>query len=310
MRYVSAEGVHAALDYAKLTARLGRAFRGEMEIPVRHHHPVATPDGPESMLLLMPAWRTGGKLGVKLVTFYPGNPARGLATIQGVYVVLDAATGTPELVMDGVALTLRRTACASALAASYLARADAAVMVMVGAGALAPHLVKAHAAARPIRRITIWNRHIERAATLADSLRGDGFAATASEDLEGAVRDADVISCATMSERPLVQGAWLKPGAHVDLVGGFKPTMREVDDETVRRARIFVDTRTGASSEAGDLVDPISRGIIGADAILADLFDLARGRGGRETAEEVTLFKSVGTAVEDLAAAEMVLEQV
>ena len=308
MRYIDAAGVNAALGYADLTERLREAFRSEMEIPPRHHHPIATP-GPESMLLLMPAWRTGGKLGVKLVTFFPGNPARGLATIQALYVVLDATTGAPELVIDGIALTLRRTACASALAASYLARDDAAVLVMVGAGALAPHLVRAHAATLPIRRITIWNRHGERAGALAESLRGEGYDATATADLERAVRDADVISCATMSEQPLVHGAWLKPGAHVDLVGGFKPTMREVDDETVRRARIFVDTRAGAGSEAGDLVDPISRGIIGEDAILADLFELVRGAGGRETAEEVTLFKSVGTAVEDLAAAEMVLEQ-
>ena len=310
MRYIDADGVHAALDYHALVERLRTAFQSELEIPLRHHHPIGTPEGPESMLLLMPAWRVGGTLGVKLVTFFPGNPTQGMATIQGLYIVFDAGTGTPQVVMDGVSLTLRRTACASALAASYLAREDAARLLMVGAGALAPHLIKAHAVIRPIREITIWNRHPGRAATLADQLCAEGRAARAGEDLEAAARDADIISCATMSEAPLVQGAWLKPGCHVDLVGGFKPTMREVDDEAVRRARIFVDTRAGAGAEAGDLVDPIARGVIGKDAILGDLFDLTGGAtAGRETPDEITLFKSVGTAIEDLAAAEMVLER-
>tara|TARA_B100001123_G_scaffold223133_1_gene251245 strand:- start:5697 stop:6629 length:933 start_codon:yes stop_codon:yes gene_type:complete len=309
MRYIGADGVHTALDYEPLIERLRNAFQDEVNTPSRHHHPITRSDGPDSMLLLMPAWRKGGKLGVKLVTFFPRNSDQGLATIQGLYVVFDETDGTPELVMDGVALTLRRTSCASALAASYLARKDASVLIMVGAGALAPHLIRAHCAVRPIKEILIWNRHIERALALAKSCQRDGLNATASDDLESAVRTGDIISCATMSEKPLVQGRWLKHGCHLDLVGSFKPSMREVDDEAVQRARIFVDTRNGAGTEAGDLVNPMKRGVIGPDAIIGDLFELTRNSPGRRTKNEITLFKSVGTAIEDLAAAEMVVER-
>lgn len=243
-------------------------------------------------------------LGVKVVSVYPGNAARGFASIFGTYLLMEGDTGRPLAVIDGQALTLWRTAAASALAASYLAREDSQRLVMLGAGALAPYLIRAHASIRPIREVLVWNRSLSRAGKLATSLAGEAFAISATEDLELAVRDADIVSCATLSSEPLVKGTWLKPGAHLDLVGGFTPRMRETDDEAIRRARVYVDTRSGALKEAGDIVQPIQSGVLKETGVVGDLFDLCRGSAsGRRAPREITLFKSVGSALEDLAAA-------
>jgi ornithine cyclodeaminase len=208
------------------------------------------------------------------------------------------------MAFDGRALTLWRTAAASALAAAFLARKDASHLLLVGAGALAPYLARAHANVRQIQKISIWNRTPARAEELAAFLRSEKFEAHAVRNLENAACEANIISCATLSNELLVRGAWLKAGAHLDLVGGFKPTMRETDDEAIKRAQVYVDTRAGALSEAGDVTDPIQRGILREQDIRGDLFDLCRGKiKGRETSDEITLFKSVGSAIEDLAAA-------
>jgi alanine dehydrogenase len=301
MRTIGGDDIARALTYPALVEALEAAFRGEIEVPVRHHHRIAQPAA-EATLLIMPAW-TEEFLGCKLVTVFPGNAELGRPSVDGTYLLMSGRTGEPLAVIDGRPLTAWRTAAASALAAKYLARPDAAHLLMIGAGALAPHLVRAHAAVRPIRRISLWNRTRQRAETLAFPLVWDGYEATVGEDLERLVRDADIVCCATLSKAPLIRGEWLKPGAHVDLVGSFRPDMREADDEVLQRARIFVDTRV-ALQEAGDLVDPIRRGVISAADIQGDLFDLCRGKiEGRAGADEITLFKSVGTAIEDFAAA-------
>lgn len=308
MRVVSADDLRRAFTFPTLIDTLRSAFQSEIEVPVRHHHVIERPGEPPATLLLMPAWTKGGAdgafAGVKVVSVYPGNSARGLASILGTYILMNGATGAPLAVIDGQALTLWRTAAASALAASYLARDDARRLVMVGAGALAPYLIEAHASVRPLTEILIWNRSAARAEHLAEELQSRAYAVAATRDIEAAVRDADIVSCATLSAEPLIKGEWLKPGAHLDLVGGFTPKRRECDDEAVRRARIFVDTRAGALKEAGDIVQPLAAGIIGEGDIAGDLFDLCRGAvSGRGSGEEITLFKSVGTALEDLAAA-------
>jgi alanine dehydrogenase len=209
--------------------------------------------------------------------------------------------------MDGTRLTAWRTAAASALAASFLARSDASRMVMVGAGALAPMLIKAHASVRPLTHVTLWNHNAGKAAALAASLSGSPFEITVADNLEAAVRAADIISCATLSSQPLVKGAWLKPGAHLDLVGAYNPAMRESDDDCLRRSAIYVDTRGGALKEAGDIVQPLADGVITKADVQGDLFDLCRGSVKPERQPgDITLFKSVGTAIEDLAAAMLV----
>jgi ornithine cyclodeaminase len=313
MRIISAAEIAAALSYPALVDALADAFRSDVTVPLRHHHPIPQVAGvPEAMLLLMPAWTPPGDgafVGTKLVSVYPGNGAKGLPSIYGSYVLCNGETGAPLAILDGTMLTVWRTACASALASRYLSRPDASHMVMVGAGALAPHLIRAHAAIRPIRHVTLWNRSREKANALAEGLGRTvpGVGIAVAGDLQAAVEEADIVTCATISSSPIVSGDWLKPGAHLDLVGGYTPAMREADDAAVTRASLFVDTRTGGLKEAGDIVDPIRRGVIGEADVKADLFDLTRGiHPGRGSAEEITLFKSVGTALEDLAAAMLV----
>jgi ornithine cyclodeaminase len=308
MRFVGAAEIDAALDYPALVEALRQAFASGIVAPVRHHHSIPRAAG-DATLLLMPAWQAGagGHLGVKVVSVFPGNTARQRPSVMGTYLLMDGDSGEPLAALDGQALTLWRTGAASALAATWLARKDATRMAMIGAGALAPKLIAAHAATLPIREVVIWNRTAGTARQLAAALNRPGLRVSASEDIESAVRDADIVSVATLSPQPLVRGAWLKPGAHLDLVGAFTPKMREADDEAVRRARVYVDTRGGATKEAGDIVQPLASGLLRETDIAGDLFELARGTGqGRRSAEEITLFKSVGSAIEDLAAAVLV----
>lgn len=318
MRVVTADEIEAVLGYPALVDGLEAAFRTGAIAPPRHHHAVKLSGGaPEATLLLMPAWtasapgaETAGRyLGVKAVTVFPGNGARAMPAVQGAYLLLSGETGAPLALMDAPRLTVWRTAAASALAARYLARSDAARLVVVGAGALAPYLVRAHASVRPIREVTIWNRTAAAAERLARDLSARGLPVAATTDLQAAVRAADIVSTATLSTSPLVLGAWLKPGAHLDCVGAFRPDMRETDDEAVRRARIWVDTRAGAKGEAGDILIPLRAGVIGESKIEGDLFEIAGGTAPLRTSDrEITMFKSVGASLEDLAAAVMVYE--
>ena len=304
LRVYSAAEVHAALPWAALADALERAFRaGSTEVPLRHAHRLA----PDGTLLLMPAW-SDAALGVKVVTVMPRAAARGAGTVAASYFLLDRETGVPRALLDGEALTLRRTAAASALAARRLLRPGAARLLLVGAGRLAPWMARAHVALNHgLTRIAVWARQAPAADDVVRQLRDEGLDAQVATDLEAAARAADLVCCATTSTVPLVRGAWLAPGTHLDLVGGFRPDMREVDDEAVARARVVVDTRSGALAEAGDLVQPIGRGVITAGHVRADLAELLGGTAVRTSAQDVTLFKSVGTALEDLAAAALVV---
>lgn len=314
MQIIGPEEVDRALGWDKLIGVLREAFRQGAVQPMRHHYPIERPNAENSTLLLMPAWSdfakaSKGYAGVKIITVSPGNGARNMPAVQGVYLLLDGETGVPLALIDGPRLTLWRTAAASALATSYLAREDADKLLVIGAGALAPFLARAHASIRPIREIRIWNRTAANAEKLAQALETDGFSAEAAPSLDEALAWADIVSCATISPTPLVKGELLKAGAHVDLVGAYLPTLRESDDAAVSRARLFVDVREGALKEAGDIIQPLRAGVIKESDILADLYALCRGeRSGRDSAEEITLFKSVGAAIEDLAGGIAVFE--
>jgi ornithine cyclodeaminase len=317
MRIFDGAAVDAALSYPALVDILEAAFAKGAIAPPRHHHAVALQGRPDATLLLMPAWEAsapgssfaGRYLGLKSVTVYPDNAVLGAPAVLGTYLLMSAETGATLAVMDATRLTAWRTAAASALASRYLSRPDAARLVMAGAGALAPFLVRAHASVRPIREVAVWNRSRPRAEALVAELVRAGLSAAVADDLAAAVAEADIVSTATLSSEPVLRGAWLKPGTHVDCVGAFKPTMRETDDEAVRRALIFVDTRAGAFAEAGDILQPLQAGAIGKEAVLGELAELCRGAvRGRTSAEEITLFKSVGASIEDLAAAVAVYE--
>ncbi|MFN0186698.1 MAG: ornithine cyclodeaminase family protein [Aquabacterium sp.] len=302
MRILDPAATRAALPLPALIDALRELFISGCEVPPRQVLNIgAGDDGLTS--LVMPAWVEGRCYGVKTVNVAPGNAARGLPGLYASYVLFDAVTGAPLALLDGGELTARRTVAASALAASYLARADARHLLVVGGGRLAALLPQAHRLVRPIDRVTVWARRPEQAAALATLWRGQGLEASACDDLGRALADADIVSCATMARQPLVPGALLAAGSHLDLMGGFTPQMREADDAAMHGARIVIDTDE-ALVKSGDLVDPLARGVIRRDDIHATLAQLCRGeRAGRQSASERTVFKSVGTALEDLAGA-------
>jgi ornithine cyclodeaminase len=305
---ISAPEIDAALTFPSLIDALGEAFKDKFLAPTRHHHVIARPDGAPATHLLMPAWTTTGDyIGVKIVNVFPDNGKLGLPAVMGTYVLQSGKTGETIAVLDGSRLTPWRTAAASGLATRYLARQDSRKLLIVGAGALAPFLARAHASQRNIQTVEIWNHRPEGARKAAEALNALGFRAKAAVDLQSAVGDADIISCATLSQAPLISGAWLKPGQHLDLVGAFNLSMREADDLALKRSRIFIDT-AAALSEGGDVALGLQGGAIRKSDIVADLAALVSGAPGRGAAEEITLFKSVGAAIEDLAAAILVYE--
>lgn len=308
--YVSAAELERLLDYPSLVDALAAGFAADWTVPVRHHYSIPMPGEPEQTLLLMPAWEAGQAIGMKLATITPGNGPRGLPAVNAVYLLVDGPTGQPRALIEGATLTVRRTAAASALAARYLVRTDASRMLMVGAGAVSRPLVEAHCAVRSIKRVQLWARDAKKRDAKVKELASLGLPVEPADNLEQSTREADLVSCATLSREPLIRGAWLKAGSHLDLVGAFTPEMRESDDGAVGRASLFCDTRAGALKEGGDLVIPLTAGLITEAAIKADLHDLTRGRHkGRVTADEITLFKSVGTAIEDFAAARLAMER-
>ena len=274
--------------------------------PERQVHPLTLPGGAEGSLLVMPAWRSGDVIGVKAVTYFPTNAGGATPTINAGYLLFEGRSGRLVAAMDGDELTVRRTAATSALAARYLARPDASRLLVVGTGQLAPSVALAHARSRDLAAVEIWGRNTGRAQATVDFLVAAGIPATVAGDLDAAVERADVVSCATGAAEPLIEGRRLRPGTHLDLIGSFRPDMREADDDAVRRAAVFVDTRAGAR-HAGDLARPIAAGVIDENHIRADLAELASGRHpGRTEPEQITLFKSAGFALADLAAARLV----
>ncbi len=310
MRIISASDLEEALDYPSLVERLRGLLRAAAASPLRQHYDLPDVGEGPATLLIMPGWLDRRFIGVKVVSVVPENASRGLPTVMGSYLMLDGRSGRPIALMDGPVLTRRRTAATSALAAKYLARPDSERLLMVGAGAMAPYLIEAHASVRPIASVLVWGRNEAKAKRLARRMSRSDLRVEATGDLEAAVRGADIVTCATLAQEPLVEGRWLPAGVHLDLVGGFTPAMRETDDEAMRRGRLFVDDRDSAISEAGDVVQPIADGVISAEDAAGDLGDLVRGlRDGRRYYDQVTIFKSVGTAIADLAAGYQALER-
>lgn len=318
MQNFDASATRAALSFETLIPALRARFAAGCEVPPRHVHELLHPlgevglDAAERRMtsLIMPAWMPGKFYGVKIVNIAPGNAHRGLPGLHGSYLLFDARTGVPLAHIDGDQITARRTAAASALAGSYLARADASHLLLVGAGRVARLLPAAYRVVRPIKQVTVWARRADAAQALARELQAEGWQASASTDLQAACAEAHIVSCATLSTEPLVRGAWLAPGSHLDLIGGFTPAMREADDACFQNARVFVDTEE-ALQKSGDLLVPMQHGVFRADDLRGTLTTLSKGVAtGRKSETERTVFKSVGTALEDLAAAVLVYERV
>jgi ornithine cyclodeaminase len=297
--------LHELASVADLIEPVRLAFLAGAAVPPRLHYDVGKKTG-EATLLLMPSWRAGDLVGVKVATVFASNQSRGVPSVNAQYLLLSGQTGEFLAALDGRALTLLRTAAVSALAANILAPRDAQTLLLVGTGALIPYLAQGHTAVRKYASIKVWGRDGRKAAASAEQLERYGLHARVAEDLESAVRSADVISCATMSEQPLVQGRWLKPKTHLDLVGGYRPAMREADDDCVRNAFVVTDTLT-ALDECGDLRTPIDGGALDASAVIP-LDRLLRDNPLQQTTRS-TVFKSVGVALADLAAAQWIVNR-
>ena len=310
MRIHDAAATAAALPYARLVPALQAMFARGCEVPPRHVHEVKKLGSDSNFFtsLIMPAWLPGRYYGIKTINFAPGNAQRGLPGLHATYLLYDGSTGMPLALLDGDVITARRTAAASALAARWLARVDARRLLVVGAGRVARELPFAMRAVRPIEQVHVWARSPASAQALAQAWRDEGLAAQAVTDLAAACAEADIVSCATLATEPVMRGAWLRPGTHLDLIGSFTPAMREADDDCFAGAALYVDTGE-ALNKSGELLGPMARGVFAAGDVRGTLAALVRQEAaGRADAHERTVFKSVGTALEDLAAAILVHE--
>ena len=309
MKVYDRENVASSLQYGILIEALRKAFSSKITAPERVQHTIKNKNGSDATLLLMPAWKIGEHIGIKIVSVFPENTTNNMNAVHANYFLMNANDGKPVAVMDGTELTLRRTACASALAADYLVNKNVDTLLMIGTGNLAPHMIKAHCVVRNYSRILIWGRNEEKAERLALSLNIKDKEILAKNDLKEALNVADVISCATLTQKPLIMGDWIKPGQHLDLVGAFTPDMAEADSKAIAKSKVVVDTYDGALSESGELINALKEGRINKEHILSDLRELVlEEKNIRKDSNDITLFKSVGTALEDLAAAELVVE--
>lgn len=297
----------------KLIEVLRSAFAHGCVLPPRHHHTVRVPGAPDATLLLMPSWQEKkgqeGYLGIKIVNVFPGNAEKALPGLTSCYLLFDSGTGAQLANIDGNVITARRTVAASALAASYLAREDSSELLVVGSGRVASLLPEAYLAIRKINKIRVWDINRDSATRLVEQLKCEGHAAEVVTDLEVSARSADIITCATLSTEPLIKGEWLQPGVHLDLIGAFTPKMRETDDRAIQRAEVYIDSDE-AFHEAGDLVQAIGSGAFAKEQCIATLPELCLGsKQGRVDEGQITLFKAVGTALSDLAAASLAYKE-
>ncbi len=303
---IDANFIEKNTNFPELISALKKGFfSNNIIVPMRHHHDFQNPEvNSDSTLLLMPAWNPSKEAGVKVVTVSPENGQFDLPSIQGTYIYLDAKKGTIKALLEAKSLTAKRTAAASALASSFLSRENSNSLLMIGTGALSINLIKAHTSVRPIEIVYVWGRNFAKAKTICNMLSNEKYTVQAIETIEGKISEVDIISSATLSKTPLVLGKYLTKGQHIDLVGAYKKDMREADDDTIKKSTVFVDTFQGGLKESGDIVIPLNNGTLEEEDVKADLFQLCSNKkSGRTGESEITVFKSVGHALEDLVAA-------
>lgn len=304
LAWIDADAVRECLPMAELIGHLRKALAGDATAPERQIYRTSE----TASLLVMPAWDTAGELGIKVVQV---DTARERA-VEALYILHHAQTPGAFTALDGAMLTARRTAALSALGADMLARPDASRLLLVGTGTLSPHLLEAYSAIRSLSHVAIWGRNFARAEALAGKLARDHMQPVAVSDLDAAIADADMICCATSSSAPLIKGDCLNPGTHLNLVGAFRPDMSEADPQAFARAEIFVDSYDGVLAEAGDLLDAIAAGAVSRNDITAQLSEMCHPDFRMPSHDEarITLFKSVGLSLADLAAAQLVMDRV
>ncbi len=314
MILISAQDMQDHLRYCEIVDALQNTYAEPTMAAHRHLHPMPELGHEDGVCMAtMPAWGKGHDIGTKVFTYFPNNNQRGLPTVQAVVLLFDGMTGSPKALLDGTELTLWRTASMSALAARLLSTETSSKLLLCGTGALAPHAALAHADVRPIDRITVWGRRIEAAEQTAKIIadKRPDISVDTTEDLAKSAPQADIISCQTSAKKPFLKGEWIKPGTHVDLAGSHSPSARECDDETIVMSRVFMDVMKNAQTEAGDVIIPMQNGVITEDHILGDLADLCSQRvAGRTNDGQITTYKSTGSALADLSAAEHVVGKI
>lgn len=311
MRVIEASEVHQAMNFKELIPAIEQTFAGDHGMPQRNVFCLEKGADHGDAFAVLPAWNSKA-IGVKAFTYFPENAPKGFDSLYSKILMFKRETGEPLALVDGTSVTYWRTAAVSALGSKYLARKNSSRLLVCGTGNLAPYMALAHASVRPITHIDIWGRSLEKAEKVADEIhqnRSD-ITVTAITDIENSARQADIISCATGASEPLILGNWIKPGTHTDFVGNHAPNRRECDSELITKASVFVDSRLNVLNEAGELLIPITEGIFSADDVKAELAQLTTGEhSGRQSEDEITVFKTVGTALSDLAGACLVVEK-
>jgi ornithine cyclodeaminase len=305
MQFFDQAAVALALPYPALIDALAIGLQQAIESPARS---VYTPNGDSSAVLIMPAWKAHENMGVKLVSIWPGNSAKGKSAVSAVYVLISCEDGNPVAVLDGTELTLRRTAAAAALAARILARKNSQTLAILGTGSLSAPMAVAHASVMNFKTILVWGRDARKAQAVVDSLALQGITAEVCSDLQATLARADVVSAASTATAPFIRSDWVKPGTHLGLIGAFTPTMAEAEPALMPRAQVFADNRDAILQKGGEVLQAIQQGLIAASDIQAELADIAAApqRARRNSDDAITVFKSVGFASLDLIAAELV----
>lgn len=303
MLHFDASAIESLFSYEEFIPILGDFFTKKIKSPPRPHYPIKNGDDDPNMLLLMPAWQVDNFIGIKIITVFKENALKGLNTINGTYLLLNGKTGIPISTFDAATITSKRTAATSALAASYLARPDSKTYTVLGTGQLCKELVLAYSSQFTLEHINIWGRDPAKAETRVDQLKSFGINTTIAKNRTEILSESDIISAATYSKTPIIQGKYINSGTHIDLIGSYLPDYREADDDLVSKSSLFIDTKA-ALTESGDLIMPINQGIIKPSDIQGTLIELCKGEDpGRLDNSEITFFKSVGYALEDLAIA-------
>ena len=305
MQFFDQAAVAHALPYPALIEALAAGLQQAIESPARS---VYTPNGDNSAVLIMPAWKAHENMGVKLVSIWPGNSAKGKSAVSAVYVLISCEDGNPIAVLDGTELTLRRTAAAAALAGRILARKNSQTLAILGTGSLSAPLAVAHASVMNFKTILIWGRDVKKAQTVVDTLASQGITAQASSDLQATLAQADVVCAASTATAPFIRNDWVKPGTHLGLIGAFTPTMAEAEPTLMPRAQVFADSRDAILQKGGEVLQAIQQSLIAAGDIQAELAEIAAQpqKAWRSSDDAITVFKSVGFAALDLIAAELV----
>ena len=307
MKYFDMKAIQTALPYPLLVEALAQGLQQFAQTPARSFF---SPNQDASCVMIMPAWRPHQMMGVKLVSVWPENNAKGESAVSAVYVVISCLDGRPLAVLDGTELTLRRTAAAAALAAKRLARENSETLAVLGTGSLSVPLVQAHTDTMRLKNVLVWGRQFHKAQRVVNQLKELGIEVRAMGDLEETLALSDVVAVATTATEPFLKAAWVKPGTHISLVGAFTPQMAEAEPVLMARSQLFADCRASVLEKGGEVFQAIEQGLVLYSDIIADLAELTAqlDRSWRHDGQAITVFKSVGFALLDLIAAELVIK--